>query len=173
MNERQQAHINYFLERVEYWKGLRRDYWTARMLAARDADHVHPLRSEEEGTEVGSRFTIEECRRFAESLRAEGIQNLGGYATAIHRSGEADERIEAFLGQQGDAGAGKPGLTPDQIQKQANVAASMLQHGSSIEEVEQLLAGNFRPSQWHMISSVAFAQAKISAPPIKPRKPAG
>jgi hypothetical protein len=52
MNERQQAHINYFLERVEYWKGLGRDYWSARMLAARDADHTHPLRSEEEGAEV-------------------------------------------------------------------------------------------------------------------------
>jgi len=52
MNDRQQAHIDYFLERVEYWKGLGRDYWVARMLAARDADHVHPLRSEEEGSEV-------------------------------------------------------------------------------------------------------------------------
>ncbi len=52
MNERQQAHIDYFLERVEYWKGLRPDYWAARMLAARDADHLHPLRSEEEGSEV-------------------------------------------------------------------------------------------------------------------------
>jgi hypothetical protein len=52
MNERQQAHITYFLARFEYWQGLKRDYWTARMLAARDADHKHPLRSEEEGTEV-------------------------------------------------------------------------------------------------------------------------
>lgn len=52
MNERQQAHVNYFLGRVEYWKGLKRDYWSARMLAARDADHAHPLRSEEEGSEV-------------------------------------------------------------------------------------------------------------------------
>lgn len=38
MNERQQAHIDYFLERVEYWRGLKRDYTVARMLAARDAD---------------------------------------------------------------------------------------------------------------------------------------
>jgi hypothetical protein len=52
MNERQRTHITYFLERVEYWKGLRRDYRAARMLAARDADHAHPLRTEEEGTEV-------------------------------------------------------------------------------------------------------------------------
>ncbi|HEX8685776.1 MAG TPA: hypothetical protein VF654_04715 [Pyrinomonadaceae bacterium] len=52
MNERQQAHIDYFLEQVEYWKGLKRDYWAARMLAARDTDHAHPLRTEEEGMEV-------------------------------------------------------------------------------------------------------------------------
>lgn len=52
MNERQQAHITYFLERAEYWKGLKRDYWAARMLEARDADHAHPLRTEEEGMEV-------------------------------------------------------------------------------------------------------------------------
>ena len=52
MNERQQSHINYFLERIEYWRGLRRDETVARMLAARDADHAHPLRTEEEGSEV-------------------------------------------------------------------------------------------------------------------------
>lgn len=52
MNERQRAHIDYFLERVEYWNGLRREYWAARMLAARDADHAHLLRTEEEGLEV-------------------------------------------------------------------------------------------------------------------------
>jgi hypothetical protein len=52
MNERQQAHIDYFLERVEYWRGRKREETVARMLAARDADHAHPLRSEEEGREV-------------------------------------------------------------------------------------------------------------------------
>lgn len=52
MNERQQSHIDYFLERVEYWRSVKRDETLARMLAARDADHAHPLRSEEEGSEV-------------------------------------------------------------------------------------------------------------------------
>lgn len=52
MNERQQAHIDYFLQRIEYWRGLKRDETVARMLAARDADHTHPLRTEEEGSEV-------------------------------------------------------------------------------------------------------------------------
>jgi hypothetical protein len=120
---------------------------------------------------AGSRFTLEECRSFAESLRAEGIQNPGGYATSIHRSGEADDRVEAFLKQQSSAGAEKPELTAEQIQEQANVAASMLQHGSSLEEVEQLLAGNFRPSQWRMIRSVALAQSKLSGAPAKSKDP--
>jgi hypothetical protein len=52
MNERQQAHIDYFLERVEHWRRLKPDVTTARMWAARDADDAHPLRSEEEGSEV-------------------------------------------------------------------------------------------------------------------------
>lgn len=48
---------------------------------------------------VGSRFSSEECRRFAEHLKqtGQGITNPGGYATKIFRSGEADALIETFL----------------------------------------------------------------------------
>jgi hypothetical protein len=51
------------------------------------------------GVRVGSKFSIEECRKYAEHLRAtgQGINNPGGYATTIHRTGEADALIEAFL----------------------------------------------------------------------------
>jgi hypothetical protein len=52
MNERQQSHIDYYLQRLEYWKGRRPASSTARLLAARDADEAHPLRTEEEATEV-------------------------------------------------------------------------------------------------------------------------
>lgn len=52
MNERQQSHIDFYLQRLEYWKGRRPAYSTARLLAARDADEAHPLRTEEEATEV-------------------------------------------------------------------------------------------------------------------------
>lgn len=52
MNERQQAHIDFFLERLGYWKGLKPQCSTARLLAAKDADEAHPLRTEEEATEV-------------------------------------------------------------------------------------------------------------------------
>lgn len=47
----------------------------------------------------GSSFSLEECRRFADHLRKteQGITNPGGYATIIHRTGEADELITEFL----------------------------------------------------------------------------
>ncbi|MBA2732984.1 MAG: replication protein, partial [Acidobacteria bacterium] len=45
------------------------------------------------GVRVGSRFSIEECRRYAKHLQStgQGINNPGGYATTINRTGEADE----------------------------------------------------------------------------------
>jgi len=52
MNERQQAHIDFYLERLEYWQAHKPNQSTARLLAARDADEAHPLRNEEEATEV-------------------------------------------------------------------------------------------------------------------------
>lgn len=51
----------------------------------------------ESSVRVSSRFTLQECRRYAESLRKDGITNPGGYATKIYRSGEADELIAKFL----------------------------------------------------------------------------
>jgi hypothetical protein len=48
---------------------------------------------------VGSKFSIEDCRRYAKHLQStgQGINNPGGYATTIHRTGEADLLIESFL----------------------------------------------------------------------------
>jgi hypothetical protein len=55
--------------------------------------------TQEGGVRVGSKFTIEDCRRYAQHLQStgQGINNPGGYATTIHRTGEADELIERFL----------------------------------------------------------------------------
>jgi hypothetical protein len=58
-----------------------------------------PHTQKEPGVSVASRFTLKECRKYAESLRADGITNPGGYATKIYRSGEADELIEAFANE--------------------------------------------------------------------------
>jgi hypothetical protein len=52
MNERQQAHIDFYLERLKYWQGRKPHGSTARLMAAGDADEAHPLRSEQEATEV-------------------------------------------------------------------------------------------------------------------------
>lgn len=48
---------------------------------------------------AGSRFTLEECRRYADHLykTGQGIERPGGYATTIYRTGEADTLIEGFL----------------------------------------------------------------------------
>lgn len=52
MNERQQAHIDYYLQRLAYWAERKPTCSTARLLAARDADEAHPLMTEEDATEV-------------------------------------------------------------------------------------------------------------------------
>jgi len=51
---------------------------------------------------VGSKFSLEVCRRYGEHLKmaGEGITNPGGYATTIHRTGEADPLIEQYLERQ-------------------------------------------------------------------------
>jgi hypothetical protein len=63
-----------------------------------EAIHEEPTQTQ---TDVGvrSRFTLEECRRYAEHLRktGQGITNPGGFATTIHRTGEADTGISTFL----------------------------------------------------------------------------
>lgn len=48
---------------------------------------------------AGSRFSLEECRLYAEHLHqsGQGIVNPGGYALTIRRTGEVDELIEKFL----------------------------------------------------------------------------
>jgi hypothetical protein len=68
MNERQQAHVAHYLERLAYWRERKPTVSTPRMLAARDADEAHPLRTEDEATEV-----IEHLRR----LEREGESHAG------------------------------------------------------------------------------------------------
>jgi hypothetical protein len=51
------------------------------------------------GVCVGSKFSLEECRRYTEHLKAsgQGVNNPGGLALSFHRSGEADSLIASFL----------------------------------------------------------------------------
>jgi Helix-turn-helix domain len=118
------------------------------------------------GVRVGSKYSSEECRAYAESLKSQGITNPGGYATTIYRSGEADEQIGVFLRQR-SARVEKAELSAEQIQEQVNVVVSRLQYGSSIQEVEQSIGKNFRAGDWIKIRSMALAQVKV------PPRPAG
>ncbi len=81
--------------------------YTRKSEQSKDLDKTHTYTEQRAPRGVsGSRFSFEECRRYAEHLRAsgEGINNPGGYATNIHRSGEVDAFIERFLG--GDLSGG-------------------------------------------------------------------
>lgn len=67
------------------------------------------------GVERKSRFSLKECREYAEHLSktGQGITNPGGYATKIHRRGEADELIAAFLSPVDKPKAIDASLCPD------------------------------------------------------------
>ena len=67
------------------------------------------------GVHAGSKFTIEECRKYAQHLQStgQGINNPGGYATAIFRSGEVDTQIEAFLSPSAASASLKADGCPD------------------------------------------------------------
>jgi hypothetical protein len=67
------------------------------------------------GVGVGSKFSLEECKRFAEHLQktGQGINNPGGYATTIFRSGEADAQIEVFLSAPAASASFKADDCPD------------------------------------------------------------
>jgi hypothetical protein len=67
------------------------------------------------------------------------------------------------------SGAAKPELTPEQIQEQVNLMTGLMREGAEMKELEQQFATNFRPSQWHMIRSIALAQVTI--PVIKSEVP--
>ena len=47
----------------------------------------------------GSKFSLSECRRYAEHLKStgQGIYNPGGFARRIHDSGSEDEQVARWL----------------------------------------------------------------------------
>ena len=83
---------------------------------------------------------------------------------------KADARqIEREVGEASSkppAGAARPELTPEQIQQQVNLMAGLMRGGAEMRELEERFAADFRPSQWHMIRSIALAQ--VNTPPPKP-----
>jgi hypothetical protein len=62
-------------------------------------ENIHENKVTQRGVRVGSRFTLEDCSRYAKHLRdtGQGIKNWQGYAKSIYKSGEDDAKIEAWL----------------------------------------------------------------------------
>jgi hypothetical protein len=80
---------------------------------------------------------------------------------------KADARqIEREVGEASSrqaAGTAKPELNAEQIQEQVTLMTRLIREGSEMRELEEQFAANFRPSQWHMIRSIALAQANVAA----------
>jgi hypothetical protein len=80
---------------------------------------------------------------------------------------KADARqIEREVGEASSrqsVAAAKPELNSQQIQEQVNLMVGLMRDGAEIRELEEQFAANFRPSQWHMIRSIALAQANTPA----------
>ncbi|MET0622334.1 MAG: hypothetical protein ABW250_05085 [Pyrinomonadaceae bacterium] len=64
------------------------------------------------------------------------------------------------------SGPSKPELSAEQIQEQVNLMTGRMRDGAQMRELEEQFASEFRPAQWHMIRSIALAQA--NTPPAKP-----
>ncbi len=62
-------------------------------------ERIKETLTQKDSVGVGSKFTLRQCRDYATylSTTGQGITNPGGYATTIHRTGEADALIAAFL----------------------------------------------------------------------------
>lgn len=84
---------------------------------------------------------------------------------------KADARqIEREVGEASSrqpASAAKPELSADQIQEQVNLMVRLMKDGTEMRELEEQFAANFRPAQWHMIRSIALAQAGTTAAKTK------
>jgi hypothetical protein len=84
---------------------------------------------------------------------------------------KADARqIEREVGEANSkqtANTAKPELTAEQIQEQVNLMAGLIRDGTEMKELEEQFAANFRPAQWHMIRSIALAQANAPGQKIE------
>jgi hypothetical protein len=88
---------------------------------------------------------------------------------------KADARqIEREVGEANSkqaSASSKPDLSAEQIQEQVNLMAGLMRDGAEMRELEEQFAPNFRPAQWHMIRSIALAQA--NTPTAQPKDSEG
>lgn len=95
-------------------------------------------------------FLAEHLRRRLRKADARQIEREVGEASSKHPSGSL-----------------KPELTPEQIQEQVNLMTGRMRDGAEMKELEEQFAADFRPSQWHMIRSIALSQ--VNTPAAKPK----
>jgi hypothetical protein len=137
---------------------------TAKKVTGREPSSVERARWKEVAELLAIELEIAASRTTVTSAPAFLAEHLR------RRLRKADARqIEREVGEASTkqtAGASKPELTPEQIQEQVNQMAGLMRDGVEMRELEEQFAANFRPAQWHMIRSIALAQA--SAPSTKP-----
>ena len=79
---------------------------------------------------------------------------------------KADARqIEREVGEASSrqaAGSPKPELTAEQIQEQVNRMVGLMKEGAEMNDLDEQFAPDFRHAQWHMIRSIALAQASVA-----------
>jgi hypothetical protein len=87
-----------------------------------------------EPDEPKSRYSIEECRRFAEwGFRNGSVSNPVNYARAIQRSGCVDSSIERFLWEE-----------KLRLDSERELAAIQMQHKREVEELEKAVGQAMR-----------------------------
>ena len=120
------------------------------------SNHLTASAVEESGgrKRAASKFSAEDCLRYAEHLQktGKGINNPGGYATTMYRTGEADSLIEAFLNQStvstGDCpdcnGTGfyHPGDSDVAIECKHLLLDTAIKLKTRIEQLQQLHSGD-------------------------------
>jgi hypothetical protein len=86
---------------------------------------------------------------------------------------KADARqIEREVGEASSrqaSSSSKTELSAEEIQQQVNQMVGRMREGAEMRELEEQFAANFRPAQWHMIRSIALAQASV--PTAKAEEP--
>jgi hypothetical protein len=131
---------------------------TGRESTTSEADHWREL-----GDLLAAELQIAASRTTVSSAPAFLFEHLRRRLRKADARQIEQEVREASAGQAAAAQA-KPELDADQLQEQVNIIAALMNEGAPMKNLEDQFAGNFRPAQWHMIRSMALAQARVVRP---------
>ena len=74
---------------------------------------------------------------------------------------QIEQEVREAISGQAPPATVKPELNADQLQEQVNIIAMLMNDGAAMRDLEEQFGANFRPAQWHMIRSMALAQARV------------